>query len=294
MHRLTVLAICLAATRALSELQRFDAALEVDDECAEQGRCALNALQLQSTTASETTDTLDDDFHRCAGKSDSNECLCVFDIDRTLTAKQSASDCPGTQQIPKIEDDAYGGGSLRLSAFSVDEISNTFCGSCRLGIASNGDADHKFSPMRHELLQRVIRSVKQDAIGIKLHAGPLKFKWNHTKILGAAPPVIQFSDESPQHGSPYLVHVQDTKKHLAVKSIIGWFADHVGVCIPFGNVHFFDDRADNVLPFQGTGMHAHQISCKSRDKSIGNGKVGRCGATSSEIVNTPGVHLCDR
>eukprot|EP00972_Heterocapsa_arctica_P073898 10909204-Heterocapsa_arctica.AAC.1 len=45
-------------------------------------------------------------------------CLCVFDVDRTLTGKQHAGsgECPRNQEVPEISDDAYGGGTLHLSA----------------------------------------------------------------------------------------------------------------------------------------------------------------------------------
>ena len=44
-------------------------------------------------------------------------CLCVFDIDRTLTGQQGAgSRCPLNKEIPDVWDSAYGGGRLSLSA----------------------------------------------------------------------------------------------------------------------------------------------------------------------------------
>merc|ERR1712046_24219 len=64
----------------------------------------------------------------------SNSCLCVFDIDRTLTAKQgTANQCPGTHETQYF-DDAYDSGKAVLSAFAAAGIQSTFCGHCYLGI----------------------------------------------------------------------------------------------------------------------------------------------------------------
>merc|ERR1719162_299239 len=38
-----------------------------------------------------------------------SDCLCVFDVDRTLTAKQGWYDCPGTSAHNEVPDWAYNG-----------------------------------------------------------------------------------------------------------------------------------------------------------------------------------------
>lgn len=45
-------------------------------------------------------------------------CLCVFDVDRTLTGKQGlaeGSQCPANRLVEGVWDSAYGGGTLTLS-----------------------------------------------------------------------------------------------------------------------------------------------------------------------------------
>mmetsp|Transcript_26921 Transcript_26921/g.47909 ORF Transcript_26921/g.47909 Transcript_26921/m.47909 type:complete len:254 (+) Transcript_26921:100-861(+) len=58
-------------------------------------------------------------------------CLCIFDIDRTLTGKQGDTGrCPGNR-VTDGWDGAYGGGKLTLSKLG-QQIGSTFCGQCRL------------------------------------------------------------------------------------------------------------------------------------------------------------------
>eukprot|EP00435_Cladocopium_sp_Y103_P001942 s272_g1.t1 len=57
----------------------------------------------------------------CAGVV-SEKCLCIFDIDRTLTSKQGMQDldkCPGSKGSDGIKDTAYGGGDLVLSQLAA-------------------------------------------------------------------------------------------------------------------------------------------------------------------------------
>ena len=65
-----------------------------------------------------------------------SDCLCVWDIDRTLTAKQGMhNQCPGTKHHPDIKDFAYTGGTLVLSELAQN-INQTFCGQCYFAIIS--------------------------------------------------------------------------------------------------------------------------------------------------------------
>merc|ERR1712048_828715 len=69
-------------------------------------------------------------------------CLCVFDIDRTLTGKQGdTTTCPNNTELSGVHDNGYGSGNLTLSALAAIGINTTFCGGCYLGICSAGDAD---------------------------------------------------------------------------------------------------------------------------------------------------------
>mmetsp|Transcript_23435 Transcript_23435/g.72737 ORF Transcript_23435/g.72737 Transcript_23435/m.72737 type:complete len:302 (+) Transcript_23435:72-977(+) len=198
-------------------------------------------------------------------------CLCVFDIDRTLTSKQGplGARCPGSQVVPGVQDNAYGGGELRLSALAAAGINTTFCGDCYLGLCSHGDANQAGSQERWQMLHRVLVSKPQ----AKLRLSPLNAPW---------------SDEAP---TPYFVRAPDGFKQDSVAKIVEWY-QRQGVDIERRNVYFFDDRAGNVRPFRGSGMNARQISCASRDGELGQGAVGFCGATPAELVREPGVQTC--
>merc|ERR1712232_803083 len=80
----------------------------------------------------------------------SGECLCIFDVDRTLTGKQDAiHDCPANV-VTHCSDNAYGFGELTLSQFSAN-IGATFCSTCYVGIVTAGDADGPNSCERNRL-----------------------------------------------------------------------------------------------------------------------------------------------
>merc|ERR1712019_40531 len=84
-------------------------------------------------------------------------CLCVFDIDRTLTGAQGRVDqCPRNREITGVHDNAYGHGWLTLSALSVAGIDSTFCNQCHLGVCSAGDAGGSNSNERAYLLDHVL------------------------------------------------------------------------------------------------------------------------------------------
>eukprot|EP00913_Durusdinium_trenchii_P011734 g11020.t1 len=70
----------------------------------------------------------------------------------------------------------------------------------------------------------------------------------------------------------------DGSKQEAAKGMISWLSTK-GINIQLSHVWHFDDRATNVKPFAGTGMNAREVSCATRDKSIG---IGVCGAATQE------------
>jgi len=64
------------------------------------------------------------------GSEMSGKCLCVFDVDRTLTGKQGRiAQCPADHVHPAIWDTAYGGGQLMLSDLGT-HLHQTFCNEC--------------------------------------------------------------------------------------------------------------------------------------------------------------------
>lgn len=89
-------------------------------------------------------------------------CLCVFDIDRTLTGAQGVagpgSTCPGNKVINNVWDSAYSQGWLTLSE-AAQKLQQTFCNECFLGIVSHGDASGHGSPERDFILKNVLNSV---------------------------------------------------------------------------------------------------------------------------------------
>ena len=66
-------------------------------------------------------------------------CLCVFDVDRTLTAMQGSTTatCPGIEASPGVVDSAFEGGELSLSWLAV-RLGRSVCKACSLGVISAG------------------------------------------------------------------------------------------------------------------------------------------------------------
>lgn len=190
-------------------------------------------------------------------------CLCVFDIDRTLTGAQgAAARCPTDLEVPGVSDTAYKGGTLLLAEFTRN-VAATFCGSCVIGIVTAGDASGPNSKERLELL------------------GLLGVNRTLTSDWSGRDPVT----------STLVVTAIDGQKEVSVKNIVNWLHDNKHIAVPDNAVHFFDDKVSNVQPFQKTQYNARQISCATRD-AWGRDSIGLCGATVAEIVNTPGVFLC--
>jgi len=79
-------------------------------------------------------------------------CLCVFDVDRTLTGKQGqALRCPGNEEQAGTTDGAYAGGTLVLSRLATG-VQNTFCRDCYRSIVSSGFLTGEGSVERSRIL----------------------------------------------------------------------------------------------------------------------------------------------
>ncbi len=191
------------------------------------------------------------------------KCICVFDIDRTLTGLQNdTKDCPNNLLESSIQDCAYDGGELSLSVVAQN-INKTFCSNCFLGVVSAGVACGENSTERLELVNR-----------LNISGGLQSSIWS-----------------SPGNVStPLVTSYPDGQKQIAVQEIFNWYNEK-GFIVNKSDVYMFDDRVSNIKPFQKTDFSARQISCKSRDKSHNN-EIGLCGATLDEIQPTKGVHLC--
>lgn len=264
-------------TAAWGEELDFSEALAMDDQCADSETCALQALQRK--TSKLASNSSDDPAALSASTivtdtASNSACLCVFDIDRTLTQKQAGlKSCTGGQAVPGIYDSAYGGGTLVLSQLAATGINNTFCGQCFLGICSHGDAGGNGSKERDFLASNVLVDSSQ-------------LEFSQQVVVSALSWSEGFAVQSP-----LIAKVKDGQKHLAVASMVQWYQLH-GVNIPSSSVYFFDDKLENVAPFSTTSMNAKQISCGSRDMSIEHGAVGLCGARADEITEFSGVQPC--
>jgi len=187
-------------------------------------------------------------------------CLCVFDVDRTLTGKQgTTTTCFGNQEEIGTHDTAYAGGTMVLSSLS-QSLQSTFCGSCYRAIVTAGVASGQGSSERFAIL---------NVLGG--YPATLSHTWS------AAMPVT----------SSLVVGAMDGRKQETVRDVVNWFRTQRGINLLDNRVHFFDDRKDNILPFAGTGFNAKQVSCASRDNII-----GLCGATPDEVVAFTGVYPC--
>lgn len=192
-------------------------------------------------------------------------CLCLFDVDRTLTAKQNSEHCHrnGTYLVPGVADTAYHGGGLVLSELAQN-VRRSFCGSCLRGVLSNGDVGGPHSAMRH-----VVSAVL---------GGPewtLTNKWEHY-VDGRR--------------STLMVGIPNAEKARVAADVVSWLYQQRGVEIEKTRVYFFDDSAENVRQFKGTGMNAQQISCTSRDKGA---HLGVCGGRTDELSEDGGVLTCE-
>merc|ERR1711908_270654 len=198
-------------------------------------------------------------------------CLCMFDIDRTLTGKQDDTEhCPRNKIVHEIIDEAYGRGHLTLSALAAEGINKTFCGACYLGIVSAGDAGGYQSAERAYLAEEVLRGALQDELRLRV---PEATVWSHGSYVY----------------SPLVWGKPNKEKQDAVEEVRQWYAEQ-GIKVPVDAVHFFGDRTENMGPFQEFNFHAEEISCASRDR--GHTQIGYCGAVPEEIVNRSGVHQC--
>lgn len=200
------------------------------------------------------------------------ECLCIFDIDRTLTGKQSDTEtCPGNKET-NLYDEAYGGGKATLSALANRGINTTFCGKCLLGITSAGRGSGAESPWNAYVLKHILRGEKQDAFE-QQHSETRAWSFG-TKVR-----------------SPFVLGQGNKLKQNAVELIRRWYGER-GQCIPSSNVFFFGDRTENIQPFKKRGFNSREISCGSRDRRLHFGMVGYCGARPEEIVRESGNVLC--
>lgn len=201
--------------------------------------------------------------HMVQGKG--SVCLCLFDVDRTLTARQRnpagkgpAETCKDVQQKHGVRDTAFGGGDLRLSQLSLN-LGASGCARCHKGIISAGTVAAK---REKEILSR--------QLGAPHH-------WSTIDDIQ----------------SPMVTSCSDGLKRFCALEVLKYYARHLHVVIDPSDVYLFDDSAVNVESFAHSGMNAHQVSCATRDREVGNGVVGLCGGRSDEVHLQKGISFCE-
>lgn len=204
-------------------------------------------------------------------------CSAVLHVNKpSVRSSRFTADWSGKQQCPNTSpvfgawDNAYGAGTLTLSAAATAGISNTGCGGCYLGISSHGTAGNVKE--KQHLADVVLNSTLFKELA---GSDPAAKKWSWGIHVPSA--------------SPLVVAVPDRKKQWAVEGILAWYWSK-GAKIPRERVFFFDDRMDNADFFEGTNFNSRQISCDSRDQR--QREVGYCGATVNELQLIPGNYNC--
>jgi hypothetical protein len=200
-------------------------------------------------------------------------CLCLFDVDRTLTGKQNdVHHCHNNKVTTSIHDPGFGGGPFTASQLALN-LDKTFCVNCYAGLISHGSGGG--SKMRSHLVN-LLNNKKQTHLRVKNI-------WD--KVVSVKGPLVS--------------HVENAKKHYVATTIRDWYKSHMKIDIADTHTHFFDDKGANVEEFKdqskGYRYNAHQVSCKSRDNSeVHDDHIGWCGGTVAECVKDSGVHVCPK
>jgi len=206
-------------------------------------------------------------------------CLCVFDIDRTLTAKQGwAEKCKDhhVTELIGIPDMAYAQGTMIASELA-QSMGASFCGKCFHGIVTAGVASGPGSPERDHIMEFIGGAARTRST-----------IWQD----------IKFQPQTDIQSS-LVVRAKDGNKQDSVRKMVQWWRTVQKIDIDDRDVYFFDDMAENVKPFEGTGFNAFQVSCVVRGPAEAlpgayDGKIGGCGGTLTELTEKKGVHLCPK
>ena len=113
----------------------------------------------------------------------------------------------------------------------------------------------------------------------------LAFAWADARTAGATASL----------SAPLLTSAWNEAKWQFVSTILEWYRAHAGVDIATRHVYFFDDSAEVVQRFAGSGYNARQISCASEQMRVDGCDHCRCGGTEEELESMMpfvGVHLC--
>ena len=99
-----------------------------------------------------------------------------------------------------------------------------------------------------------------------------------------------WAGDEPNPGiAPLLVNTRNAFKQLAATRVLAWYRDQASVTFAPRRVYFFDDLAENVEAFAGTGYNARQVSCSTR-QGVGSPprtyEIGYCGGTPDEVCTS--------
>jgi len=245
-----------AAAAAVAEASKVDPRLRgADAPIAERSASASMAVgESKEAAIPEMGPPLDaPDTSSGIGMDRYRDCLCLFDIDRTLTGKQGlvSPRCPSNVVIPNVWDDAYGGGDLTLSHLARAGVYSTQCRACKIGIVSHGYAGGN-----------TMKGIIEDLIQSPSHRWSTPGNIHSPMVLGCGykPPCVQ--------------------------GVMDWYNRHGSNIKPY-DVFMFDDKRSNIHAFYGTPFNAHRISCRALD-----GEIGLCGAEAAEISLRHGVSSC--
>jgi len=206
-----------------------------------------------------------------------HHCLCVFDIDRTLTAKQGwAEKCKDhhATELVGIPDMGYATGTMIASELA-QSMGASFCAKCYHGIVTAGIASGPGSPERDHIMEYIGGTARTRSL-----------IWQD----------IKFQPQTDIQSS-LVVQAKDGNKQDSVRKMLQWWHTVQKIDIDDEDVYFFDDMAENVKPFEGTGFNAFQVSCAIRGPAEAlpgayDGKIGGCGGALTELTEKKGVHLC--
>lgn len=187
-------------------------------------------------------------------------CLCIFDVDRTLTGEQEeTAKCNHNLVVRGVWDPAYGGGTLTLSELGQG-IRNTFCAGCYQGVVSAGNVGE--SDMKAVIVQ------------ILTGRGHLPNIWSNSNGVM----------------SPLVLECEDQTKPACVRGVVEWYRS-TGIYVDAQDVYFYDDKRGNVKDVARAGFNSHQVSCANRRRRRKYAE-GLCGGTIDEIKQQLGITLC--
>ncbi|CAK9028560.1 Hypothetical protein SCF082_LOCUS18415 [Durusdinium trenchii] len=204
-------------------------------------------------------------------------------VSRSCGLRQLTTDAPNDPQCPQTQaapvrhgkvvlDYAYKGGRLRLSEVALN-LQETFCvkQNCYRGVISAGGAS---GDDEKQVLFEHLKGNSPDQIG--------------GDTFG------QYANLAGDVSSLKIVFTPDPQKGDVAKKIFDWLNSPEGkkANIPADKVWLFDDHRGNAGEMAKYGFNGREVSCKTRDQSIGDGLVGLCGAELSEIVPSLGVSTC--